>query len=47
VQVLDVTVNKIIKQYIEKAKDLWVDKNFDKWESGSYLVRDCRVLITK
>ena len=40
-QVLNVTVNKIIKQYIKEAKDLWVNKNFDKWESGSYLVGDC------
>lgn len=47
VQVLDVTVNKIVKQYIEEAEDLWVDENFDKWESGSYSVGDRRVLMTK
>jgi len=29
VQVLDVSVNKIIKQYIEEYKDLWVNKHFD------------------
>jgi len=28
-QVLDVTVNKIIKQYIEEAEDEWIDKNFN------------------
>jgi hypothetical protein len=30
VQVLNVTVNKIIKQYLEEAEDLWINKHFDK-----------------
>jgi hypothetical protein len=29
VQVLDVTVNKIIKQYVEDFEDQWVDDHFD------------------
>jgi hypothetical protein len=40
VQVLDVTVNKIIKQYIEDAEDRWVDEHLDKWDAGKFLVRD-------
>jgi hypothetical protein len=46
VQVLDVSVNKIIKQYIEEYEDLWVDEHFDEWEAGKYSVGD-RVLITQ
>jgi hypothetical protein len=40
VQVLNVTVNKIIKQYIEEAEDEWIDKNFNQWAARSFLVRD-------
>jgi len=47
VQVLDVLVNKIIKQYIEESEDLWVDEHFDEWQSGKYSVGDRRVLMTK
>ena len=46
VQVLDVTVNKIIKQYIEEAEDEWINKNFDQWAAGSFSVRDRQVLLT-
>jgi hypothetical protein len=45
-QVLDVTVNKIIKQYIEDAKDQWVDEHLDEWEVGKFLVGDRQVLLT-
>jgi hypothetical protein len=44
-QVLDVTINKIIKQYIEEAKDEWINKNFDQWAVGSFSVGDHRVLL--
>jgi hypothetical protein len=47
VQVLDITVNKIIKQYIEEFEDQWVDDHFDEWKAGKYLVKDCRILLTK
>jgi hypothetical protein len=40
VQVLDITVNKIMKQYIEEAKDEWIDKNFNQWAAGSFSVGD-------
>jgi hypothetical protein len=45
VQVLDIIVNKIIKQYIEEAEDEWIDKNFDQWAAGSFSVGDRRVLL--
>jgi hypothetical protein len=47
VQVLDVLVNKIIKQYIKELKDLWVNKHFNKWQLRKTLVRDQQVLIAK
>jgi hypothetical protein len=45
-QVLDIIVNKIIKQYIEEAEDEWIDKNFDQWAARSFSVGDRRVLLT-
>jgi hypothetical protein len=47
VQVLDVTVNKIIKQYLEEAEDLWIDKHFDEWKAEKFNIGDRRVLLTK
>jgi hypothetical protein len=47
IQVLDVTVNKIIKQYIEDFEDQWVDDHFDEWKAGKYSVGDRRILLTK
>jgi gluconate kinase len=46
VQVLDVAVNKIMKQYIEEAEELHIEQNIEKWKSGKYSVGDCRVLMT-
>jgi len=46
VQVLDVTVNKIIKQYIEDAEDRWVDEHLDEWDAGKFSIGDRRVLLT-
>jgi hypothetical protein len=46
VQVLDVTVNKIIKQYIEEAEDQWVDEHLEEWDAGKFSVGDRRVLLT-
>jgi len=31
VQVLDVLINKLIKQYIKEYEDLWVEQNFELW----------------
>jgi hypothetical protein len=46
VQVLDVSINKIIKNYIEEAEDLWIDQNMEKWKSGQVSVGERRVLMT-
>jgi hypothetical protein len=46
VQVLDVTVNKIIKQYITEAEDLWINNHFKEWEAGKISVGDRRILLT-
>ena len=46
VQVLDVTVNKIIKQYIKDAEDRWVNEHLDEWDAGKFSIRDRRVLLT-
>ena len=46
VQVLDVSINKIIKQYIEEAKDLHIDNHIEEWKAGKYTVGDRRVLMT-
>jgi len=47
VQVLDVSVNKIIKQYIEEAEDIHIDQHIEQWKAGKYTVGDRRVLITQ
>jgi hypothetical protein len=46
-QVLNVTVDKIIKQYIENFEDQWVNDRFDEWKGGKYSVRDRRILSLK
>jgi hypothetical protein len=47
VQVLDVTVNKIMKQYIEEFEDQWVDEHFDEWKANKFNVGQRRVLLTQ
>lgn len=46
VQVLDVSVNKIIKKYIEEFEDLHIDKNIENWKARKYSVGDRRLLMT-
>lgn len=46
-QVLNVTVNKIMKQYIKEFEDQQVDKHFDKWKAGKFNVGQQRVLLTQ
>lgn len=46
VQVLDVSVNKSIKAYIEEYEDQHIDENFEKWQANQYSVSDRRVLMT-
>ena len=47
VQVLDVTVNKIMKQYIKDFEDQLVDKHFDKWKASKFNIEERRVLLTE
>jgi hypothetical protein len=46
VQVLDVLINKLIKAYIEEYEDLWLEENFELWESGKWTVSERRILMT-
>jgi Tc5 transposase DNA-binding domain len=46
VQVLDVSVNKLIKQYIEEEEERWIDENIEQYKAGRYSVGDRRVLMT-
>ena len=46
VQVLDVLINKLIKVYIEEYEDLWVEQNFELWQSGGWSVGEHRILMT-
>jgi hypothetical protein len=47
VQVLDVLINKLIKAYIQEYEDLWIEENFELWESGKWSIGDRRILLTK
>ena len=47
VQALDVAINKPLKDRIGKLADISYDKNFTKWEKGSYTVGDRRIMLTK
>ena len=47
VQVLDVAINKPLKNRISQLADLHYDEHFDKWHKGSYTVGDRRILLTK
>ena len=46
VQVLDVLINKLIKAYIAEYEDLWLEENFELWESGKWSVGERRILMT-
>ncbi len=47
VQVLDFSVNRDIKRYIEEYEDEWIDEHFNKWIEGNFSVGDRRILVTK
>jgi hypothetical protein len=40
VQVLDVLVNKIIKQYLEEYEDAHYNNNLEEWKDGKFSVGD-------
>ncbi len=46
VQVLDVSVNKIIKDLIKQFKEDHYDANPEEWKAGSYSKGNRRVLLT-
>ena len=46
VQVLDISVNKIIKQYLKEYKEAYYDEHIEEQNLGKVTVGDRRVLIT-
>lgn len=46
VQVLDVAINKPLKDRISELADLSYEENLQKWENGKYTVGDRRVMLT-
>ena len=46
IQVLDISVNKLVKQLIEEEEELWIDSNMDKWKEGKFSIGDRRILMT-
>jgi hypothetical protein len=47
VQVLDVSINKIIKQYIEEYEDIHIDTHIEEWKEGKFSTGDRRILMTQ
>ena len=47
VQVLDVTVNKPLKDYITKLAEKHYDEHLEQWTKEAYTVGDQRVMLTK
>ena len=46
VQVLDISVNKLIKQYIEEEEEKWIDEHMEQYKAGRYSIGDRRILMT-
>ena len=47
VQVLDVAINKPLKNRIGELADIHYEEHFEKWNTGSYTVGDRRIMLTK
>lgn len=47
VQVLDVVLNKPLKDRISELADLSYETNFEKWEKKTYTVNERRILLTQ
>ena len=45
-QVLDVAINKPLKNRISELVDIHYDENFEKWNKGSYTVGERRIMLT-
>jgi hypothetical protein len=46
IQLLDVSVNKVMKSFIRQYEEDHYDANLGDWDEGKYSARDRRVLIT-
>ena len=46
VQVLDVAINKALKEIIKEYSEIHYDQNTKEWEEGKYSIADRRVLLT-
>jgi len=46
VQLLDVSINKIIKNIIKQCKEDYYNANPKEYNKGKYSASDCRVLVT-
>ena len=47
IQVLDVAINKPLKNCIKELSEIHYDNHIDKWENGKYSIGDCRIIITQ
>ena len=47
IQVLDVSLNKVLKALVAKQASNHADKYYAKYEAGDFIVGDRRVLLTK
>ena len=43
---LDVSINKPLKNRISELADMSYEKNLEKWENGKYTVGDQRIMLT-
>ena len=46
-QVLDIALNKPLKDLVRDQAELHYDQNFEQWKNNSYSVGDRRILLTK
>jgi len=47
IQVLDISLNKPLKDLVAQAASNHTDKFYERYEAGSFLVGDRRVLLTE
>ena len=46
VQVLNVAINKPLKNRIKELSEIHYDNHIDKWKNGNYSIGDCRIMVT-
>jgi hypothetical protein len=47
VEVLDVSVNKVIKQYIKEYEDYYINTYIEESKEGKFSISDCRISMTQ